>query len=438
MNETKTVIVVSPVSTGKAVAGRVKELGHRLVIVFPFAKPAGEGNMMTRSDVTGMASFYLEGSYEELEQAIRAEIEYPIDVVIAAAENGVLLADFLSEAFDTPRNPMELATARLNKYIMGETVRAAGVPAAKQMIATEWEEVDAFIRDWNPSPFKVIVKPNQSAGSDDIFCCKSLTEVENAFCTINGAINQNGNLNEGVLIQEFLEGVEYVVDSVSLNGEHKVVGLWKYDKRGANGQFNVYFGMSCCSVKSELELALVEYNSMVLDALKIFNGPSHCEIMMTKRGPILVEVGARPHGGMGSWKPIAQAAYGFNQIDATVDAVLRPEIFEQLPAYPATQAIYGIDVFLVSFREGLIDNMPGNDMTRKLPSFLAEDMIVSNGSKLFKTIDLFTMPGRVQLKHASEDQVNEDYEYIHGLLAHGEFFTLSKDTSLDAPEMPQE
>ena len=51
-------------------------------------------------------------------------------------------------------------------------------------------------------------QPNQSAGSDDVFLCTSEAEVRAGFDKINGAINGLGVKNEGVLIQEFLEGKE--------------------------------------------------------------------------------------------------------------------------------------------------------------------------------------------------------------------------------------
>ena len=36
--------------------------------------------------------------------------------------------------------------------------------------------------------------------------------------------------NDGMLVQEFLDGIEYVVDSISRNGKHIVVGIWQYKK----------------------------------------------------------------------------------------------------------------------------------------------------------------------------------------------------------------
>ena len=105
---------------------------------------------------------------------------------------------------------------------MGETVRAAGVRAVRQQRATTWAEVEAFLTEWKPDPFVVVVKPIQSAGSDDVFKCQSVAEVRAAFDKINGHLNGLGVVNEGALVQEFLAGDEYVIDSVSRDGVHKV------------------------------------------------------------------------------------------------------------------------------------------------------------------------------------------------------------------------
>ena len=56
-------------------------------------------------------------------------------------------------------------------------------------------------------------------------------------------MNSLGCVNEGVLVQEYLQGTEYVVDSVSRDGVHKVTAIWEYDKRSVNDANFVYFGM---------------------------------------------------------------------------------------------------------------------------------------------------------------------------------------------------
>lgn len=46
--------------------------------------------------------------------------------------------------------------------------------------------------------------------------------------------------------------------------------------------------------------------------------------------PCLVEVGARCHGGEGTWLPVALECVGYNQVIITVDAYLDGKIFDSI------------------------------------------------------------------------------------------------------------
>src|SRR3546814_10711820 len=130
-----------------------------------------------------------------------------------------------------PTNGEELTEARRNKYVMGETVRKAGVRAVKQTLATSMADIETFLADHKPDPFMCVVKPVESAGTDDVFLCNTPDEARKAFRAVYGKKNGIGLINDSVLIQECLRGREYVVDSVSLNGVNKVVAVLQYDKR---------------------------------------------------------------------------------------------------------------------------------------------------------------------------------------------------------------
>lgn len=68
-----------------------------------------------------------------------------------------------------------------------------------------------------------------------------------------------------------------------------------------------------------------------VDALGIQNGPAHGEVKFCREAPVLIEVGARCHGGEGAWIPIANQCVGYNQVDVTIDAFLDIEAFRKLP-----------------------------------------------------------------------------------------------------------
>ena len=118
---------------------------------------------------------------------IRA-VGQPILAVLAGAETGVILADQLASRLGVRHCPLEKSAARRNKYLMHEACRDAGVRAASQCMATSWAEVETFLAGWTPKPFLAVVKPIDSAGSDDVYKCTSPAEVKTAFDVIYGKV----------------------------------------------------------------------------------------------------------------------------------------------------------------------------------------------------------------------------------------------------------
>lgn len=106
--------------------------------------------------------------------------------------------------------------------------------------------------------------------------------------------------NKATLIQEYLSGIEYVVDTVSRDGVHKVVAVWQYDKRVANASSFVYYGVILKAVDNDLMTSIVDYVLNVCTVLGISNGPGHAEVKLSNGKPCLVEIGARCHGGEGT------------------------------------------------------------------------------------------------------------------------------------------
>lgn len=74
---------------------------------------------------------------------------------------------------------------------------------------------------------------SQSSTCDYIFLCASKGELKRRFEELHMSVNSLGRVNRAVLVQDCVEGKEFVLDCVSLSGVHKVVALWEHDKRQA-------------------------------------------------------------------------------------------------------------------------------------------------------------------------------------------------------------
>jgi len=327
----------------------------------------------------------------------------------------VELADSLSSRLGLRSNGEEQSLCRRNKYHMGETVRRAGVRAVKQQACTSAKEVTDFLATLTAKPLKCVVKPVQSAGTDDVFLCSSEGEALTAFERIYGKRNGLGLINESVLVQEFLAGKEYVIDKVSRDGEHKLVAIWEYDKRSINGANFVYFGMRLCRPDTEKAKAMVRYADQVLDALGILQGPSHMEVMYCSDGPCLVEVGSRCQGGEGTWLPVAKECIGYTQTEVTLSVYTDGSLFQRIDKDSYPVKAFGRELDMVSRQGGIVRALPGESVIRKLASFRSLSWEIKPGDYCPVTIDCFTRPGCVQLVHESEAQADADFEKVHSL-----------------------
>ena len=230
------IVVVDPLSTGARLAAEAQARGFLIVRVMSQAFP------------------------DELLSIIPAacgSLNWKATVMYDAA---------LTTAFGGfPSNGIEKSLTRRNKHPMGEAVRSVGLRAVKQKLCGSWADARAFCGDelkvqTGETGAWCVLKPCKSAGTDGVFIAKSLAEAEDKFGEIVGKENVFGETNAAVLVQEFMKGTEFVVDSVSVEGTHKCVAIWVYDKRPCNGAQFVYYSMDLYkSADGKREDALVKY-----------------------------------------------------------------------------------------------------------------------------------------------------------------------------------
>mmetsp|Transcript_16853 Transcript_16853/g.18791 ORF Transcript_16853/g.18791 Transcript_16853/m.18791 type:complete len:1024 (+) Transcript_16853:22-3093(+) len=413
------VVVVDPISTGAMLAHEYMRRKIKVVRVWSRSFPPS----LVAHTPKGLSLDYaasIQHNQGQLDRTLGLlqALPFKIGACVAGSEVGVECADMIGEGLGLRCNGTSTAKARRNKYLMGERIRECGVRAVKQARVTKWHEVEAFVQDLKPNPFLVVIKPVQSAGSDGVFLCKSKEVLQKCFNELIGELNVLGTVNSEVLVQECLVGTEYVVDTCSMDGVHKIVSIWQYDKRPANGKFNIYFGLRMLSADEDPAPALCDYIVGVLDALHISNGPGHAEVIVTKTGPCLVEVGARPHGGEGAWLPIPRTCLGYSQVSATADHNTSPARFHKLPPRPLLTHHWGFDMYMVSKKEGVFAGYDEASLekVRGLKSFVQLKLALKAGEDLTKTIDVVVQPGSVTLVSDNKEQLEADIAACRALL----------------------
>lgn len=88
------------------------------------------------------------------------------------------------------------------------------IPHAKSFQSNNLNEIIKWVRNYQEFP--VVIKPLSSAGSDGVKICNNIAEITDAF---NGIINVSDifdEINTIVMVQQFLDGQEYIFSRVCL------------------------------------------------------------------------------------------------------------------------------------------------------------------------------------------------------------------------------
>mmetsp|Transcript_18343 Transcript_18343/g.29471 ORF Transcript_18343/g.29471 Transcript_18343/m.29471 type:complete len:926 (+) Transcript_18343:11700-14477(+) len=332
--------------------------------------------------------------------------------VVPGCESGVILADALADALDLPGNGTAHSTARRNKDEMGAALAAAGLRHIRYIATDDPRAALAWASENGLR--NLVVKPINSAGTEDLYFCRSDADVESAFGRILGKINAMGAFNERALVQERIVGQQFTANTVSTGGLHYLGELWTYNT------VEVPHAGSLCEHEVLLDGsnpafdALKPYVIGVLDALGIENGPAHMELFCDANGPVLIEMGARMQGSMS--RDATLAALGHDHVSLTALAMSDVDSFKRYAALhtPYRRKQHAIIASVLSNRSGTVVGKSGLNKIRNMESFKDAISFPNIGDKVAVSLDLATTAGIVYFVHDDEATVRRDWQLLKG------------------------
>lgn len=182
------------------------------------------------------------------------------------------------------QNVSEIVT---NKYLMREKLSEKGIPCPTYFVTSNLKEYTEIVK-MIALPF--IVKPCDSSGSRGVTKVDLFSDAEKAF---HHAMNHSKV--SSIIIEEFLEGPEVSVESLTMDNDTDILAIT--DKVTTGAPYFTEMGHSIPTMLSkEIQEDIKSITKNAIEALNINNSPSHTEIIITKEGPKIVEVGARMGG----------------------------------------------------------------------------------------------------------------------------------------------
>ncbi len=356
------------------------------------------------------ANYIFDNNLSWLTQQLK---KYNPKFVIAGAECGVEFADMLAESLDLSGNGSQLSLQRRDKYFMQDRIKSAGLKNIPSFKATTLEDAINWSLEQNKWP--LMIKPLTSAGGEGVRVCNDINELRAAYFNIMSTkINMLGFQNNAVILQHYIQGDEYVVNTVSHAGEYKFCELWYYTRQKREDGQQIYDTARVIDVTTKEHEEVIDYALQVIDVLGVRYGPAHVEIIKNEEGCYLIEMGARLMGANLPFSLLANSITTAQSFFATL-AYASPAQFKakySLP-YQVTQSLAAL--FMISNQSGSIKAINHLNEIKALQSFYDIKLAVKVGGKLEKTIDYKTSPGMIYLSHHDSSIIEADIFKIRTL-----------------------
>lgn len=406
-----TIAIVDGYSTGSALSRMLAEHGVTCVHVGSTDTVSGYFRRTFRpGDYEVDLGFVADRA--ELVDRLRA---LRVDQVVAGTESGVILADTLNHLLGTPGNEIGTVAARRDKAAMAATVRAAGLATPVGRACASVDEATTWYADTIAGP--AVVKPLDSAGTDNVHFCRDVDQVRAACARVLAARNLYGAPNRRILVQERLVGTECYVNSVSAGGTHRIAEIWRYTKRPGPAGAPIYDYEEPVEPGAAAMAPVREFLFAVLDALGIRSSAAHTEIMLTDRGPVLIESGARLGGA--TLPDVVAKLSGVSQTALQVQSLVDPASFVGFDDRARRWSVTVRNVSLINPTP--VDRQSGGWPARlaELPTAVAVAARDVPGAPLPQTVDLVSSPGFVYLASDDAGEVERDYRTLRRWEEHG-------------------
>jgi len=240
--------------------------------------------------------------------------QFAIDGIMSVVcEHAVKPVAYIAKRLGLPGLGYKAAVAATNKGIMRRKWLQAGFSSPKFFVVESKKEAISAISKLS---LPIIMKPIDNAGSRGITKMERLQELDFSFY-----LAKESSFSGEIIIEEFIEGTEITVETLSYNSQHHILAV-SSKKPAPILPYCVTIGQvypSGFSKNSLLEVGKVI--ATMLDALGIDTGASHSEIMMTKSGPIPIEIGARG-GGFGIFSDIVPFVSGVDIVKECINIAL--------------------------------------------------------------------------------------------------------------------
>ncbi|GGO28150.1 ATP-grasp domain-containing protein [Microbispora bryophytorum] len=374
---------------------KAREEGHRICAVWDptLQTPDYLAGIADLADAFVLTDFADPVAFDRtVRQAVR---DFDADLVYhIGAEESMLATYRIAEDLGKAVNPARSIELLNDKLQLRRLLAEHDLSPVRFAHAARWQDVPALLGGFD---LPVVVKPTELAGSRGVYLLSEPGQVAEW-----GALLDSYGYGGPVLVEEYLRGPEYSVESISDHGRHQVVGVTR--KVLGPPPLFVEAGHVHPAQAGPDTAAMAELTIEMLRLTGYRTGPAHTEIIWTAAGPRIVESQARLGGDQ--IPRLVQLATGLD-IERAVFRILDG----RSPGTVERRAVAHISYF--SLTPGEVRAVSGVEEARALDFVDMLEFPFRPGDRIPETVDWRTRHGFVVVTGETDEQAVARARRVH-------------------------
>ena len=293
--------------------------------------------------------------------AVRAS---PVSGVLAVGDRPTVIAAYAARALGLPGNDPDAACASRNKLACRMALQRAGLPVPWFRVARADRDPRDLIHE---VPYPCVVKPLALSGSRGVIRADTPEQCLTALDRVLAVLQQpdvrqeRDAAHDALMIESFIPGREYALEGLLDRGTLRTLAI--FDKPDPlDGPF---FEETIYVTPPELPDAdqqrMVDAVARAARALGLTHGPVHAEARINADGVFVLEVAARPIGGLCSRALRFEAGMSLEEL------LLRHALGDDVTRVTREAAASGVMMIPIPAR-GIYRSVSGIDEARNVPA----------------------------------------------------------------------
>ena len=327
----------------------------------------------------------------DLAEAVR---DRGIAGIVAVADRPAVVAAFTARHLGLPWHPPEAAAVCRDKHRMRILFDQAGLPVPRYALAGSGDEPD----------FPCVLKPLGLSASRGVIRANNPGEYDSAMNRIRRIVGPDAP----VQVEQYIPGREFALEGLMTGGELRVLAIFDKPDPLEGPYFEETIYVTPSREPAAIQNAIVETCAKAARALGLSHGPIHAEMRVNEGGVYMLEIAARPIGGL--------CARALRFGDLPLEELLLLHAIGRAPreltlAWPAS----GVMMIPVP-RAGVFQAVSGLEMARAVPGVHDVAITAKRGEMMVPLPEGASYPGFIFAAGEEPGVVENALRSAHGEL----------------------